>query len=139
MDNITSNKRNLTEYIKRKILILIGTFLLIIGIIGIILPLLPTTPFLLASAFCYLRGSNKMYSWLTSHKLFGNYIKDYYERRGMSVKAKIFTIFFLWITLLFSVNFILRDYIIYMLLLVIGSAVTTHIIFLKTATKGEIA
>jgi uncharacterized protein len=134
---ITNKRTKIRIFLKKKLLIILGTFLLIIGVIGIILPLLPTTPFLLASAFCYMRGSEKMYSWLTSHKIFGSYIRNYYERRGMSVKSKFITISFLWISIFFSVIFIINNYFVYMLLLLIGSAVTTHIIFIKIIKKGE--
>lgn len=80
-----------------------------------------------------------MYTCLTSHKIFGAYIKNYYEERGMSIKAKFFTISFLWVTILFSVTFVLKNYIIYFLLLLIGSGVTTHIIFIKTTKKVEMS
>ena len=57
----------------RPILIILGTIFLAIGIIGILIPLLPTTPFLLLAAACYARGSNRFYNWLLCNKFFGNY------------------------------------------------------------------
>ena len=59
----------------RYLLIVFGTFFLFLGLIGIILPLLPTTPFLLLAAACYARSSKKYHSWLLKNKLFGSYIK----------------------------------------------------------------
>lgn len=80
------------------LLVIIGTISLILGSIGIVLPLLPTTPFLLLSAACYLRSSEKLHSWLINHKIFGQYILNY-EHGAMSLKAKIFVLGFLYLSI----------------------------------------
>jgi len=110
----------------------VGTLFLIIGLIGIFIPLLPTTPFLLLTAYCYTKGSDKMYTWLISNRLFGSYLNDYYVGRGLSVKSKIFTISFLWATIIFSMTFILDIIIIQIILFFVAIAVTGHIILIKT-------
>ena len=77
------------DSIKKGILVASGTFFLVLGIIGIFIPLLPTTPFLLLAAACYIRGSKKFYYWLIKNKWFGKYIKNYQEGRGVPLKVKI--------------------------------------------------
>lgn len=70
-------------------LLIIGTISLVVGIIGIVLPLLPTTPFLLISAACYARSSKKFYVWLLSNRWFGQYIRDWRAGKGIPLSAKI--------------------------------------------------
>lgn len=82
-----------------------GSFSLILGFIGIFLPLLPTIPFLLLAAACYFRGSEGMHKWLISNKWLGNYIKNYQEGKGIQPKAKILSISLLWITIGYSAVF----------------------------------
>lgn len=67
----------------------LGTIFLIIGIIGIFLPLLPTTPFLLLTAICYERGSDKFHAWLIGHKYFGPPILDWQNRKVIRLQYKI--------------------------------------------------
>ena len=77
------NKKSFS--IKKILFLAGGTVFLGIGFIGIILPVLPTTPFLLLSAFCFIRGSQRMYVWLISNKIFGSFIKNYYAGKGITV------------------------------------------------------
>jgi len=98
--------------IRNLLLIITGTLSLILGIIGIFIPLLPTTPFLLLSAFCYLRSSKTLYNWLIKHKLLGTYIYNYMTYRSISERAKISAPVSLWISLGISfslvANFMLK-------------------------------
>ncbi|MCB2127726.1 MAG: YbaN family protein [Rhodobacteraceae bacterium] len=66
-----------------------GLFALILGVIGIFLPLLPTVPFLLLSAFCFARGSTRLHAWLLGNRHFGPSIRDWQNRGAISRKAKI--------------------------------------------------
>ena len=86
--------------LNKAMLTIAGTFFLGLGITGIVLPVLPTTPFLLLAAVCYSRGSNRFYNWLTHNKLFGKYIRDYRRGKGISIRAKVFTISLLWATII---------------------------------------
>ena len=70
------------EQFKKWTLILVGSLSIGLAFLGIFLPLLPTTPFLLLAAACYLRSSDRFYHWLIYHKWFGNYIRNYREGRG---------------------------------------------------------
>lgn len=113
-------------------MITIGTFSIILGIIGIFLPLLPTTPFLLLGATCYIKSSKKLYNTLINNKWLGSYIKNYKENKAIPRKTKIVTISLLWITIGYSAIFLVTIVWIKLLLLFIAIGVTLHILSLKT-------
>ena len=74
----------------------LGVLATAVGLIGVVVPLLPTTPFLLLAAACFVRSSDSMYGWLTSNRLFGGFIRDYREQRGVSARTKIVALALLW-------------------------------------------
>ena len=115
---------------KRILYFTAGTICLILGIIGIFFPILPTTPFLLLTAGCYARSSEKAYNWLLNNRLFGQYIRNYKEGKGMPLKIKIFTISMLWITIIISIVIMSLIWV-KVLLLIIAIAVTTHIVLIR--------
>lgn len=117
------------------ILIATGTFLVGIGVLGIFLPLLPTTIFFILAAACYARSSEKFYIWLLHNRYFGKYIRDYKMGRGMTIVSKIITISLLWATILFSAFFTVEEFYIRVLLILIAVGVTIHLLWLKTAKK----
>lgn len=121
----------------RIILVLLGTISVGLGILGIFLPLLPTTPFLLLAAFLYARSSQRFYDWLLSNRWFGHYVKNYRERRGISLKIKILAISTLWITILFSVFWAVKILFIRIILFLIAGAVTWHILSFKTLKRRD--
>ena len=88
--------------ISRVLLIVAGSVSTGVGIAAIFVPLLPTTPFLLLAAACYVRSSDRLYHWLLNHRWTGTYIRNYREGRGMPRRAKIVTIAILWISLAIS-------------------------------------
>jgi uncharacterized membrane protein YbaN (DUF454 family) len=100
------------------------------------LPVLPTTPFLLAAAACYYKSSPRMHKWLLNNRLFGEFIKNYKEGRGLTQKAKITAITLLWITMVFSPFFMIDILTVQLTLLVIAIAVRTYIIRLHTFKKA---
>jgi len=116
----------------RYLLIIVGTICLVFGIVGIILPILPTTPFLLLAAACYARSSQRFYNWLMNNRWFGNYIKNYREGRGVPLKFKVFIISLLWITILFSIYYVVDNFWIEIILIMTAIGVTIHIITIKT-------
>ena len=116
--------------IKRGLYYFAGTLCLILGIVGIILPILPTTPFLLLAAACYARSSEKAYNWMLNNKLFGKYIKDYKEGKGLPLKMRIFTIVFLWITIIISIIFI-QIFWVQILLIIIAILVSIHVALIR--------
>ncbi len=131
-NDASSEKNMVHNRLVRGLLILAGTFFLGLGIIGIILPILPTTPFLLLAAACYARSSKRYYNWLLNNKWFGKYIKNYREGNGIPLKVKILSISFLWITIIFSAFFIVTILIVRVILIVIAVVVTIHILTIRT-------
>lgn len=125
------NIRKTSNKIVRGTLIALGTVFVGFGVVGIFLPILPTTPFFLLAAACYARSSERFYYWILHNRWFGNYIKNYREGKGISLTVKLWTIFALWFTILLSV-FIVDDYYVKVLLLFIAAAVTLHIVTIKT-------
>ena len=107
MKKNTDQTPGLLTNFTRYLLLISGTIFLILGVIGIIIPLLPTTPFLLLAVACYAKSSKKAYHWLMHNKYFGSYIKNYHEGKGITLNAKIITITILWSTILFSIIFII--------------------------------
>ncbi len=117
--------------VKRKLLIGAGTLSTGLGIIGIFVPILPTTPFLLLAAACYMRSSDRFYGWLIGNRIFGAYVRSYIEGRGMPVRIKIFTILLLWLTIGLTVTFGVQNTIVRIVLICVAIGVTMHIILIK--------
>jgi len=120
----------------RSLFVVAGTICVGLGAIGMVLPILPTTPFLLLAAACYIRGSERMHQWLLNNRWFGSYIKNYHEGKGISARGKIFSISTLWIAICIS---ILTIHILPMqiTLILIATAVTVHLIRVPTYRKEE--
>ncbi|MFO7636933.1 MAG: YbaN family protein [Clostridia bacterium] len=117
--------------IKKSLLIVSGMVALGLGILGIFLPVLPTTPFLLLAGYCFLRSSKKLHCWLVNHRVFGSYIYHYMTYKAVKKRAKIMAVIFLWTTL--AISFFLVDIIyVRIFLVLVGIAVTTHLALLKT-------
>ena len=89
------------------LLIFLGTISLLLGITGIFVPGMPTTPFLLLTAGCYLKSSDKLYNYLIKNKLLGRYISDFQLRKGMTGKSKIYAICMMWLMITLSCIFFL--------------------------------
>lgn len=121
----------MSENLKKRLLIIAGTLSTAIGIIGIIVPILPTTPFLLLAAACYLRSSERFYRWLLNNRLFGNYIADYLAGRGMPLKTKIFTLALLWVAIGISMAIATQNPVVRVVLALVAVGVTLHIVMIK--------
>ena len=124
------------DSLKKYLLITGGLISLVLGTIGIVLPVLPTTPFFLLSAYCFIRSSDKLYHWLIHHRVFGSYIYHYLEHQAVKKSAKIVALCTLWPSLLLSMYIVNKTWIT-ILLIIIGAAVTTHILMLKTYQEPE--
>jgi uncharacterized membrane protein YbaN (DUF454 family) len=118
--------------LKKQLFCIIGTIFLGIGIIGIFIPILPTTPFLLLAAFCYMRGSPRLYRMLLGNRFVGEYLKNYLEGKGMPVRVKIWTLGLLWLTIGLTIIFAVSSVIVRLLLLAVLIGVTAHILLIKT-------
>lgn len=116
-----------------RIILLAGGFIFVgIGILGMFLPLLPTTIFFLLAAWCFARSSVKFYNWLHHNKLFGKYLRSYRLEKGMTLGSKIFSVSFLWTGIILSSMFATDNIYVRMLLLIIAIGVSWHILAIKT-------
>lgn len=116
---------------KKVLLVGAGVLCMVLGIIGIVIPILPTTPFVLLAGICFASSSKKLYDKLMNSKYFGAYIKNYKEKCGIPKKVKIISLVFLWTALIVS-SVIFRIYYVWIILAVVGVAVTIHILLIKT-------
>jgi len=118
--------------LRRKLLIVAGSLCVALGIIGIFLPVLPTTPFLLLAAACYARSSQRFYRWLLNQKHLGEYIRNYREGRGISLRAKILTVAVLWASIGYSALAAVDSVVVRIILLVTAIGVTIHVVTMPT-------
>jgi len=126
------NKTRATRNWLRILLIIAGTLFTGLGIIGIFVPLLPTTPFLLLAAACYARSSQRFYHWLLNNRWFGSYIRNYLGGKGVSLRVKVLTIALLWITIGCSVVFAVELFVVRLILILIAIGVSVHVLSLRT-------
>jgi len=120
------------QTLSRWLLMTIGIISVGLGTAGIFLPLLPTTPFLLLAAACFIRSSDRLYQWLIHNRWFGSYIRNYQEQRALPLRAKVTALILLWTTMTYSVFFLLRHWIPQVLLLLIAAVVTVYLLSLRT-------
>ena len=83
----------------RYVLLVLGWLSVALGVIGIFVPVLPTTPFLLLAAACFVRSSRRFYLWLVNHKHLGPWIRDYLEGNGIPLKGKVYAIGLMWLSI----------------------------------------
>jgi len=121
--------------LRKWLLIAAGAIALGLGVTGVFIPLLPTTPFLLLAAACFFRSSDRLYVWLTHHKWFGAYIWHYREYKAITLRAKVVTLLFLWGVIGYTAFGIVTAWWVRALLGVIAVGVTIHILYLKTLTR----
>jgi len=113
-----------------------GILLVAIGVIGIFLPVLPTTIFLILASACFVKSSPKANEWLRNHKVLGMYIKNYQDKTGLTIRAKAFNIFFLWAMILLSAFLLTDKFYIKLILLAIAVGVTIHLLMIKTKSNN---
>lgn len=130
-ENIDEIKISANPFV-RWILLISGTILLAIGILGMFLPLLPTTIFFILAAWCYARSSEKFYHWLHNNKYFGKYLSNYRRGNGMTVKSKVISLSILWAGIGYSALFATSNLYVRILLFLIAAGVTWHLLAIKT-------
>ncbi len=118
---------------KKALFIFLGTLSLALGIIGIVVPGLPTTSFLLLTTYLYARSSKRLHDALLNHKLLGGYIKDF--QKGMSVRAKIRAITIMWTMILISAFVFIE--IVYVRLILIGVGLIGTIVMARLPGRKE--
>ena len=114
----------------RIFLIIIGSVSLVLGLMGVFLPVLPTTPFLLLSAAVWVKA------WLLNHKIFGEYIRNFREHKAIPLHAKIISVVMLWATMSYCIFVIANEKLwLQITLAVLATAVTWHILSYATLKK----
>ena len=116
---------------KKTLLLIAGWLTLVVGIIGLVVPIMPTTPFVVLAAVCFSYSSPRFYEWLRKLPYFGPYIENYKTKKGVPLKDKLRVLFFLWAGISVSALLLGRPWAT-ILLSIIGLAVTAHILWLKT-------
>lgn len=114
-------------------LLIVGSLLLLFGGIGILIPVWPTTPFVLLASGCFAAGSPRMHRWLSGHRFFGEFLENYRNKTGIRRRTKIFSLCFLWCSLGVSI-LLTQSTGMRIGLLLIGIAVSLHLLLMRTKT-----
>lgn len=128
---------SLSSYLKLMCFIVLGWFFVILAILGVFLPLLPTTPFLLLAAFFFSRSSKRFHDWLINHPWFGDYIKNFQEGRGLTLKSKIVSVLMIWLSIGSTALLVVSAIWLKLLLLVIAVGVSSYLISRPTYIKDS--
>jgi uncharacterized membrane protein YbaN (DUF454 family) len=134
-DNLGSQKA-LSKPV-RTLLTIAGTICVALAMVGVLIPVFPTTVFLLLAAAAYARSSERFYTWLTTNRVFGSYILNYREGRGIALRHKLLTMLLLWGMIGTSAVFFVDTSWVKLILLVIAFGVSIHIITIKTAIENK--
>ena len=94
-----------SSLIQRYFWLLLGLTFSCIGMIGIVVPGLPTTIFMILAIGCFYRSSQRLYNWVINHKIFGQHVRNYIEDKGMPKKAKYSAFLLMWTFVIFAVTF----------------------------------
>tara|TARA_B100001996_G_C18595853_1_gene567852 strand:- start:274 stop:693 length:420 start_codon:yes stop_codon:yes gene_type:complete len=118
----------------RLLYVFIGSIFVGLAIIGIFIPGLPTTPFLILAAYFYIRSSNKLYNWLINNKILGIYIKGYLSGKGMPLRAKIISLILMWVFGSLAILYGIPDSLLYIKLIVFILLLIGTIFLLRVKT-----
>jgi uncharacterized membrane protein YbaN (DUF454 family) len=117
----------------KTLFIAVGILSVALGVLGMFLPILPTTPFLLLAAYCFSKSSERLHRQLMENRWFGRYLRDYRDGKGVPLRAKVIAISTIWLSIGYLVFIRLHFIGAKVLLLCIAVAVTVHLVRLKTA------
>ena len=123
----------------RILLLVAGTLSVALAILGIFLPLLPTTPLLLLAAWCYARSSERFYRRLLANRWLGPYIRNYREGRGMTARAKASRLVVLWLAMSVTIGVVTPVWWVSLLLVGIGSGISIFLLRLPTCRQEELS
>ena len=118
--------------------VIAGSVLVVLGAFGVILPGLPTTPFLILAAACYIRSSQRLYDWLIANKTFGPYLKDYREGKGIPRRAKKIALVMMTIFVGYAVLFALDDLIVRIVVLILGMIGFYYVAYRVPSAKDDV-
>lgn len=116
----------------RYVYVVLGIIFCVLGVIGIFVPLLPTTPFLLLSAALFFRSSPRLYHLLLNHPHLGPYIRNFREHKAIPLRIKIISVSLVWLTILHAVFFLLDYWILEILLLILAVCISVYILHFRT-------
>ena len=116
-------------------LLILGVVSLALAVVGIFLPLLPTTPLLLLAAWCFLRSSERLYTWLINHPYVGEYIRNFRENKAIPLHAKIISVTMIWLTIGYCVIAIVDILWVRIVMLLLAAAISWHILSYKTLRR----
>lgn len=120
---------------RRLIYIILGSFFLILGAVGIFVPLLPTTPFWLLTCWFYLHSSEKLYNRAMNNRYFGSYIRNFMVDKAIPLRSKIISVSVMWLSAILTSLYLIEYLWVKILLILISIGVTWHI--LSFPTKKE--
>ena len=118
----------------RLIYTILGIICVTLGTLGLFLPILPTTPFLLLAAWLFIKGSPKLHNWLINHPVYGKFINNYIKHKAIPLHAKVVILLSLWATISISI-YIVDMLWLRILLFLVAIAVTIHVSRVKTLKK----
>ena len=122
----------------RIFLIIVGSVSLALGITGIFLPMLPTTPFLLLTAAVWVKASPRLYNWLLNHRLFGEYIRNFREHRAIPLRVKITSVSLVWLTIGYCIFAVVdKWWWAQALMALLATAISWHILSFATLRKEK--
>lgn len=121
--------------LKKVVLIVVGTISLLLGIIGVFLPVLPTTPLLLLTSYCYIKSSDRLSEKFMKTKIYDKYVRNFHEKGGMTLKGKLMLT--IPVSLMLLIMFIKIDSSIMRMIIVI-MWVTKVVFFTKMKTIKEV-
>ncbi len=90
------------HFVRRRLWTMLGAVALGLGVVGILVPLLPTTPFLILAAYLFSRGSRRLHAWLVNHRLLGPPIRNWRRHRAVSTRAKLSALIAMLLIFVFS-------------------------------------
>ena len=118
------------------ILTILGLLSLGLGVAGIFLPLLPTTPLLLLAAWCFIRSSSRLYDWLLNHPYLGEYIRNFRENKAIPLRVKVVSVAMIWLTIGYCIVAVVEEYWwAQVAMLALAAAITWHILSYATLKK----
>jgi uncharacterized membrane protein YbaN (DUF454 family) len=113
--------------LKKYILIFIGLIFVAIGLIGVFVPGLPTTIFMILAAYCFIRSNEKLYNWVVNNKMFGSKVKHFMETKTIPLSGKIHSISAMWLMVILSL-FLLKNSFVIKIIVIVAALIGTIVI-----------
>ena len=127
-----ADKKTVVGSLKKVIYLTVGSISLAAGLVGVFLPIIPTTPFILLSAWCFFRSSERLFQWVVSNETLGPTIQNYHEGKGITKNTKIRAIVMMWLAITLSVYFFVNNIYLTALLYIIAIGVSVYLYRLPT-------